>query len=114
MIANTWNGISRVIDDAARRLSSSAVPVLLRMPDGDTVRMAVKSADVIPTDDGLALSVELADPEDDGYLGLNIRAMGRAAYMLAANLAASENFSKKSSSVLDAEVGDMIQYGAKS
>lgn len=86
MIANTWNGISRVIGDAARRLSSSAVPVLLRMPAGGIVRMAVKGADVVLARDGYALLVELCDPESE----------------------------KTSRSPLDTEVGDVIQYGAKS
>jgi len=86
MIANTWNGISRMVGDAARRLSSSSVPVLLRMPDGSTVRMAVKDADVVMDRGGYALLVELCDSESE----------------------------KTSRFPLDTEVGDMIQYGAKS
>jgi len=86
MIATTWNGISRVIGDAACRLSSGGVPVLLRMPDGNTVRMAVKDADVVLARYGYALLVELCDPESE----------------------------KTSRFPLDTEVGDVIQCGAKS
>ena len=85
MIANTWNGISRMIGDAACRLSSGGVPVLLRMPAGGIVRMAVKDADVVLARDGYALLVELCDPEGE----------------------------KTSKSPLDTEVGDVIQCRAK-
>lgn len=85
MIANTWNGISRVVGDAACRLSSGGVPVLLRMPAGGIVRMAVRDVDVVLARDGYALLVELCDPESE----------------------------KTSKCPLDTDGGDMIQYGAK-